>query len=118
MGMDVYGNQTDPATGELAYFRNNAWWWRPLAIYISEIAPYYGKDSWQYNEGAGLDAEDAQALADILTEEIKSGRCEAYAAAHAERNERMKPKWEYYFSAENVQQFVDFLRVSGGFEIY
>jgi hypothetical protein len=29
MGMDVYGKEPKSDKGE--YFRNNVWWWRPLA---------------------------------------------------------------------------------------
>jgi hypothetical protein len=33
MGMDVYGESGN-------YFRNNVWWWRPLANYCQAIAPH------------------------------------------------------------------------------
>ena len=76
MGMDVYGKQ--PTADEGKYFRNNAWWWRPLADYCVEVAPAITAacTHWQSNDADGL-----------------------------------------HFSVENVQEFIAFLRVCGGFEI-
>ena len=37
MGMDVFGN--NPRNKEGEYFRNNVWWWRPLADFILECYP-------------------------------------------------------------------------------
>jgi hypothetical protein len=34
MGFDVYGKSARSEKGE--YFRNNVWWWRPLAEYVLE----------------------------------------------------------------------------------
>ena len=74
MGMDVFGNA--PSAPEGKYFRNNVWHWRPLAIYIEQVAPkIYAKcKGWHYNDGDGLDKANALALAAILEEEVKSGR--------------------------------------------
>lgn len=79
MGMDVSGKY--PTTEAGKYFRNNVWWWRPLAEYCCEVAPEVaaGCDSWQTNDGDGLDEDDAQELAARLREEIASGRTASYA---------------------------------------
>ena len=37
MGMDVIGLKPTSKEGE--YFRNNVWWWGPLADYCMEVAP-------------------------------------------------------------------------------
>ena len=37
MGMDMYGRKPTGERGE--YFRNNVWWWHPLADYCIMIAP-------------------------------------------------------------------------------
>jgi len=83
MGMGVFGKA--PTTKEGKYFRNNVWWWRPLAGYCQQIAPEVCKacQHWQSNDGDGLDAEGAQALADALELELESGRTQAYAEAYA-----------------------------------
>ena len=82
MGMDVYGLKPTSQVGE--YFRNNVWWWRPLAEYVLQAAPHLhkkvGEDGlgWQYNDGNGLNAQDSLALAKILKEEVGLGRTQAY----------------------------------------
>jgi hypothetical protein len=75
MGMDVYGKSGN-------YFRNNVWWWHPLADYILEIAPDVAANCkhWHTNDGDGLSADNAARLADILEAEIASGRTAEYAA--------------------------------------
>jgi len=76
MGMDVVGRKNPDA-----YFRNNVWNWRPLADYACAIAPEITQHCrhWQSNDGDGLNKKNSEALADVLEQEIKSGRCEAYA---------------------------------------
>ena len=83
MGMDVSGRK--PTTKQGEYFRNNVWWWHPLASYICEVAPEIADhcDYWQTNDGDGLNAEDSAALADKLQQEINSSRTEQFALIHA-----------------------------------
>ena len=83
MGMDISGKQPTAPAGE--YFRNNVWWWRPLAEYILDHAPTDITDACEYwgsNDGDGLDAEGSKALAEFLREEIANGNCKEYADAH------------------------------------
>lgn len=150
MGMDVYGKAATSDVGK--YFRNNCWWWRPLARYAVEVAPEVTAacTHWQSNDGDGLDADGALKLAEALQAEIDAGRTSArekeYMAlldalpdipcnicgGSGRRNDmevangcnkchgkgRVRPdETSYPFSAENVQEFVSFLRASGGFEI-
>jgi hypothetical protein len=76
MGMDVYGRNNPDA-----YFRNNVWWWRPLWDYCNKIAPELcGKVNGHFNEGDGLDEDEALKLAAVIGEEIESGRALAYEA--------------------------------------
>ena len=80
MGMDVSGKK--PTTEAGSYFRNNVWWWRPLAQYLTSQAPrqIVGKCRyWQSNDGDGLNAKDSKKLAAWLREEIASGRTATYA---------------------------------------
>ncbi len=153
MGMDVYGKNGN-------YFRNNVWWWRPLAHYCQNVAPEITSAcaAWHSNDGDGLDAHAAVALAIALQTEIDSGKTAEYAAQYEQElaalpnvtcelcegtgirrpipergagdvatgikcnacdgSGKTEP-WEkhYPFSVENVQEFVDFLKESGGFEI-
>ena len=71
MGMDVYGKNPTNEAGK--YFRNNVWWWRPLATYILETAPQSITsqcEHWGTNDGDGLDAERSSKLADFLRSQI------------------------------------------------
>lgn len=82
MGMDVCG--VAPITSKGEYFRNNVWWWRPLAAYCCDVAPAITSQCayWQSNDGAGLNGPASCALADALQAEIDSGRTQAYAARY------------------------------------
>lgn len=78
MGMDIYGKAPANETGE--YFRRNAWGWRPLATLCCTLCP---KETaactyWQSNDGDGLDANEAVALANALDEKINQRAVEAY----------------------------------------
>jgi hypothetical protein len=74
MGMDVYG--VNPKSEKGSYFRNNVWWWRPLADYCienhSDIAEKC--ELWHSNDGDGLDAESAYALAERLFDDLRNGK--------------------------------------------
>jgi len=86
MGMDVYGNSPTSERGE--YFRNNVWWWRPLWEYCCEVGhKIIDEDlatNGHYNDGHGLDEDDAQALAETLLAELESGRTAEYQRKHNE----------------------------------
>jgi hypothetical protein len=83
MGMDVSG--VAPASPKGEYFRNNVWWWGPLATYVQHVAPELtgAYQYWHSNDGDGLDDVDSKLLAQILRSEIDSGRCQAYADQRA-----------------------------------
>ena len=178
MGMDVYGNNPTSETGR--YFRNNVWFWRPLAMYCQHVAEDVCKacESWHSNDGDGLDAKGALALAEALELEISTGRTSAEEARwrHAVESQPDEPcnlcggtgarrdsvgvehgfhervcedvdvydyhgkphpraghkGWcngcngrgfrrpdmcHYPFTAENVEEFIAFLKDSGGFKI-
>lgn len=154
MGMDVYGKNPTSKAGE--YFRNNVWSWRPLADYICSVAPEIAQHCkhWQTNDGDGLDADQAVALADKLESLLKSSEVDEYAKTYQENNDttpdeicricegtgkrrkapeigagdnhcngckatgKYRPSSTWYrFSAENVREFAQFSRHSGGFEI-
>ena len=88
MGYDVFGNAPKNKQGE--YFRANIWWWPPLWDYCTEVAPEITNNvEYAYsNDGDGLDAQDAEALANALDLSLLTGTAmekeEAYNAALAE----------------------------------
>jgi hypothetical protein len=77
MGVDLIGWNPSSDIGKGLYCNWSAW--TLLANYAIEIAPRITSrcQYWMYNEGDGLNALAARALADILENEIDSGRCEA-----------------------------------------
>ncbi len=82
MGMDVYGRKPTAEVGK--YFRNNVWWWRPLAELCQEMAPDVCKacTHWQSNDGDGLDAVGAVALAEVLERRIADGTIAQYVCEY------------------------------------
>lgn len=135
MGMDIFGRTPPCSSNEhewdwetdichhcgfkRAYFRNNYWWWRPLARYIKAVHPdLYAKcEYWESNDGDGLNAEDAKELGRRLLEDVAIGRVENYAKT---RDDDLPHKGDisYPFSVENVKEFGEFCLISGGFEIF
>lgn len=116
MGMDVFGNNPTSEVGN--YFRNTCWAWPPLAEYVCKVAPEITRcTDWQSNDGDGLSEDNSRILADILQNEINSGRTETYAQRRRSELEMM-PSERCGLCAQNVQRFTSFLRACGGFEIW
>jgi len=109
MGMDVMGVNPKSEVGE--YFRNNVWWWRPLATYCLTVAPEVCDklssmhpqsdvdfeeteetvlaDLWFTNDGFGLNADDSKELAEILIKEISDGTAAKYQKMYESKLENM-----------------------------
>lgn len=85
MGMDVFGRAPSAPVGE--YFRNNVWWWRPLADFVCERYPELaaGCEYWQSNDGDGLDEQTSIELAGQLRADLASGVVAEYEQAHTAR---------------------------------
>jgi hypothetical protein len=79
MSMDIYGKNPTSEAGD--YFGSNPCWWDPLVRYVREVAPEITSKCtcWHTNDGDGLSEGDSRILADILQNEIDSGRTETYA---------------------------------------
>lgn len=73
MGMDVYGK--NPKSERGAYFRNNVWWWHPLAEFIEENYPEIAEkcEDWHSNSGYGLGSRDSVTLAKAIIADIERG---------------------------------------------
>jgi hypothetical protein len=87
MGMDIYGKNPTGPRGE--YFRNSISEWHPLARYCNLIAQEICAPCkhWHHNEGDGLDAAGAVALADALEKEIAAGWAAAYGKFEDDRRD-------------------------------
>ncbi|RGE19074.1 hypothetical protein [Leucobacter sp. wl10] len=79
MGMDVYGKAPTTDAGE--YFRNNVWWWHPLADFLLTTYPDLTEACtyWHSNDGDGLDAATSLALAEAIERDLASGKVAEYA---------------------------------------
>ena len=59
------------------YFRNNVWWWRPLASYVvglvGDVLTNEEKERFHDNSGVEINQEKALLIADKLQEQIKNG---------------------------------------------
>ncbi len=79
MGMDVYGKA--PTTEAGAYFRNNVWWWGPLADFLLTTYPDLTASCtyWHSNDGDGLDDVRSTALAEAIERDLASGKVAEYA---------------------------------------
>jgi hypothetical protein len=74
MGMDVYGKSGN-------YFRNNVWWWRPLASMVQALGPASVVDRckhWHSNDGDGLGDKDSKFLAKALRKSIEDGSAQRW----------------------------------------
>lgn len=165
MGFDLIGRNPQNENGE--YFRNNVWYWRPLAQYVLEETKVVDKkdqDHWHYNDCYEVPKDQAIQIANQLDFLIKKGHTKKFASAWELRRKQLeksnkviekeldnhvkevrrrlnnsnlapadfpkpdKEKWdmiykkknsdEYYpFTIENVKEFSEFCRNSGGFTI-
>ena len=115
MGMDVCG--LNPTSTEGEYFARNVWAWDQLASLCETVAPEESRPCryWHYNEGDGLDAEEAMRLADRLEEVVANGQLAALLEwLSKEDNVTVCSA----ISAESVSEFIGFLRTCGGFRIW
>ena len=73
MGMDVIGKNPKNKKGE--YFRNNVWYWRPLATFICDTYPELAEqcEYWGSNDGDGLDEKNSLLLAKAIRLDLANG---------------------------------------------
>jgi hypothetical protein len=73
------------------YFRNNVWWWRPLANYIIDHTGCVDRDDedkWHENGGHEVDEETAKMIAQQLKHLVSTGHTETFAKEHMEEYEK------------------------------
>ena len=165
---DKYFNEREAYISQSGtYFRNNVWWWRPLADYVlrfTKVIPEDQQEAWGYNDCHEVSEQDAEMISQQLDHLIKSGHCKAYADKFEKQRikiekqnakieeeleehcrevcfkldkknlapndfpEEDKKKWDsiykkknfngnYPFSVDNVKEFSEFCKNSGGFTI-
>ena len=91
---DKYFEKRDEYTSQSGtYFRNNVWWWRPLAHYVLEetkIIPEDRKESWGYNDCSEVSKKEAEMIARQLRYLIKTGHTKRYEAQYEARRKTLE----------------------------
>ena len=94
MGFDISSTGKHKSSkGE--YFRNNVWWWRPLAQYVIDHTNCVSEEDaekWGYNDGHEVSEEEAKAIAKQLRHLIKTGQ----ARKHEKEYEKERKKAEAF----------------------
>ena len=124
------------------YFRNNCWWWRPLAYFISEHCDWLTteqKERLQDNSGFDFSEDEALSIADTLQKKVDDGTAKDREEVNKKETGNksivpydyptdIKKKWDdlqkstdrrahYPFRKMNVERFICFLRECGGFQV-
>jgi len=74
--MDKYESQSG------TYFRNNVWWWRPLADYVirfTKVVSDKDAERWHFNDNHEVNDQDAKMIAQQLEHLISTGHTKKYA---------------------------------------
>ena len=78
------------------YFRNNVWWWRPLANYVLQLmGNEFTEDeqrSWHHNDGFEVSEEQARKIADRLEQELKTNRVKTVEGFYKEKMKKASAK--------------------------
>jgi len=114
------------------YFRNNVWWWRPLWDYTCDVCKSVMTEEdiqrGEYNEGYEYSSELTAKMVELLEIDIANNGHHLYEKEHLKQQEEAKKQEEsgeidkawvcsYPFDPENVEEFVRFMKHSGGFQI-
>ena len=119
MGFDLFGRTPTADNGR--YFRSNVWWWRPMhaLIYLTCIDLLSDKEMRElgFNDGFSYSAQQALAIANRLGEVVADDE------QLAERKKTVMAvvgheAYQECWSKENILEFVEFLKHSGGFEVF
>ena len=94
-------------------------WWRPLWDYVYSVCDdFISEDRWNngHSNGGELFTEDeARKIAARLLRTLKSGDAEAYGKLYEIQTK--DDEHQYPFHTDNVKEFANFCKDSGGFEI-
>ena len=78
------------------YFRNNVWWWRPLANYVLQLMgnefTEEEQKSWHHNDGFEVSEKQARKIADRLEQELKTNRVKTVEGFYKEKMKRASAK--------------------------
>ena len=119
MGFDIYG--LDPQTEKGHYFRNNVWHWRPLwkliCVHCEDILTEEDIKAGEWNDGYAIVGKKANKICKRLLDKME----EIHADIKEYEERRAKEKdfnKNYPLTLDNVLDFIEFCRDSGGFTIH
>ena len=122
MGFDIVGIKAKSEKGK--YFRNNVWYWRPLWQYIcdecDDILTIKEAEGGCFNDGVKITKSKAERIAKRLQKKLEDGSIDLHKAGYDGMVEEVGDKWakSYPFEVDNVIDFIEFCKESGGFKIY
>jgi hypothetical protein len=118
MGFDIVGLAPKNDTGR--YFRNNVWWWRPLQALITILcADELTEEETRelgFNDGYKYSAEKAALIAERLAEVAANDEMLDHYRGHI--LELLSDSYKDCWDRDNVVEFIEFLKNSGGFEVW
>ena len=112
MGFDLSGLNPSKKVGE--YFRANVWYWRPIAWFVLNNVELPSKETefWGSNDGQKVSEKSSKLIASFIS----------YAIKHKKEYKTEIEKWgveqqNHPFDWGVIQEFREFCKYSGGFEI-
>jgi hypothetical protein len=84
---ELYLNQSG------TYFRNNVWWWRPLAEYVlnyTKVIPEHEQESWQYNDCTEVSKQNAEMIGQQLDHLIKIGHAKQFEKSYEKTRKKIE----------------------------
>ena len=120
MGMDVTAlNPVDPDNN---YFRANVWRWRGIHEFMSRACKHiYGKEldiKMAYNDGAGIPSDLTVQCADAMQVLYDSDFKSLTVWNPYPHDVDSDFKDAYVIPTSRLQDWIDFVRNSGGFEVW
>lgn len=122
MGMDIYA--TNPRDPDNAYFRANVWRWRGIHSFMSMACQdVYGKEldtKMSYNDGNGIPSNLVETCAakmqELYDKEFKD--LESYNPFIDDPTCPPDLVPAYSLPTQRLQEWINFVKDSGGFEVW
>ena len=133
IGFDLVGLEPKNEKGE--YFRNNIWWWRRLWWFTCEVCKDIFNESdvvsGSFNSGYEITKEKSAMMAERLETVLCEKEKYEGLVKHSEDlylemenniaktlGQKSSNKCSYPFDWKNFEDFYEFVKNSGGFQIY
>lgn len=99
------------------YFRNNVWYWRPLAHIMCAVMVEKGiytknrEETLSFNDSRTIDSTTAKIICDGLKELLRDRDRLNSLVEHYDDTQ------SYVFEVENLERFISFLEEANGFRV-